>query len=214
MTCEHCCDSEKIFNEKEAKKRLRKYLKKGPRKTSHALLKTLKTELNGYKSVLDIGAGIGAVHLDLLENGLDRATHVDASLSYLRISEELAEKKGLKENVTYHYGDFMDEAPVIDQHDVVVLDKVVCCYPFMKDLLNSALSKSDHLVGLTFPMNNLIGKSIFLTGNLFLWLKGSSFRAYLHSIRDIRKVISDNGFVLARRTKAFPWMVEVYKRAE
>ena len=212
MTCEHCTDAEKIFNDKEARKQLMRYHKKGPRKTSKKLIQHLKSSMNGERTVLDIGAGIGAVHLELLESGMESASHVDASAPYLELSKELAGKKGKKEKVEYHYGDFLDKRSEISPHDIVVLDKVICCYPHMEDLLSESMAKSASLIALTYPQSNFIGKFFIQVNNLIFWFKGSAFRAYMHPNSEVRAALNQGGFALKNQGKVFPWNIEVYKR--
>ena len=63
-----------------------------------------RTELTG-SVVLDIGAGVGAVHLALLEAGASRAVDVDASRDDLAAAREEAARRGLDDRVEYQYGD-------------------------------------------------------------------------------------------------------------
>ncbi len=56
-------------------------------------------------TVLDIGAGVGMIHVSLLEAGAARAVDVDASRQYLDVAREEAERRGLAERVDYRYGD-------------------------------------------------------------------------------------------------------------
>lgn len=104
-------------------------------------------------TILDIGAGIGAVHLGLLEAGAARAIDVDASREYLAVASAEAERRGLAGRVEHRFGDVVELAGSLPPADVVVLDSVICCYPYLDRLLGAALASRPTLVGLTFPRN-------------------------------------------------------------
>ena len=180
MTCQHCCGAEKIFDEKGAIKQLKRYRKKGPRKTSRLLIEGLKRESSNALSILDIGAGIGAVHLEMIKHGISKATDVDASPSYLNKAKEEAKRQGELEKVTYLEGDYLDQDENIESHDIVVMDKVICCYPHMDELVRSAAEKSNKLLALVYPKNNLMGKAIINFGNAYCWITKNPFRVFLH----------------------------------
>ena len=212
MTCNHCCSADDIFDQRSADKQLRKYLKKGPRKTSKLLIEALQTHMNGHKSILDIGGGIGAVHLDLLSAGLTSATSIDASSAYVACSKEAADEKGHRDRVTYHQGDFIDFANDLQIHDIVALDKVICCYPHMQDLMRHTTDKANSLIGIVYPRNNLLGKILIAIGNLWMKLKKSDFRAFMHSNREVRGILENKGFERITHRTLYPWNIEVYRK--
>ena len=63
-----------------ATKNLKQYKKKGPSKSTKQLLESI-SELSSHdlygKSLLDIGAGIGVIGIELTGKGLERTTWVD-----------------------------------------------------------------------------------------------------------------------------------------
>ena len=148
ITCEHCCGADKIFDEKSARKQLKRYLKRGPRKTTRKLIESILSTMNGASSLLEVGGGIGCVQVELLRNGIERVTNVDASSGYHIVAKELAEKEGFIGKISYHEGDFMDHVKSLEKHDVVVMDKVICCYPHMDDLLYEAIGRTNDVLAL------------------------------------------------------------------
>ena len=89
MTCKHCVGAESIFDQKEAQKHFKRYQNKGPRKTSKTLIKGIIKHMNGASSVLDIGAGIGAVHLESMKNGVKKAIQIPFELEHYEEAFEL-----------------------------------------------------------------------------------------------------------------------------
>jgi len=212
MTCEHCCGADTFFNEKEARKQLKRYRKKGPRKTSYNLIQGIKSIKNGSNSLLDIGGGIGVVHLEMIKDGISRVTNIDASSSYLKLARDESERQNVQDKINYFQGDFLDEQKTLNKHDIVVLDKVICCYPYMPDLLNASINNSNKILALVYPKSNILGKIIFAMGNITLKIKGNPFRIFLHSNQNVRNKIEKAGFHRVFYKTVYLWNVEVYER--
>ena len=98
-------------------------------------------------TVLDIGAGVGAVHHALLVAGARSAVDVDASGPYLDVARGEAERRGLGDRVTYRKGDAVALAPELDDADLVALDRVVCCYGDMPGLVGAAAGRTRRRLG-------------------------------------------------------------------
>src|SRR5207245_1276220 len=73
------------------------------------------------KTALDIGAGVGAVHIALLSAGAVSATDVDVSAAYLKAAQSEATRLGFAERTRYVHGDFVQQAENIEPADVVTL---------------------------------------------------------------------------------------------
>jgi magnesium-protoporphyrin O-methyltransferase len=90
LSCCQCqgCDSQ--FGVKHAEKDLKRYRKSGPDVTTRLLLDALKTHGLQGATLLDVGAGIGVVHHELLSAGARSAIHVDATDANLHVAEQEA----------------------------------------------------------------------------------------------------------------------------
>ena len=212
ITCEHCCGADKLFDEKSARKQKKRYLKKGPRKTTRKLIGLITESMNGASSLLEIGGGIGAVQMELMNAGLKRVTSVDASSGYIKVARELSSSKGYSDQVHYLEGDFMNHERSIDTHDVVVMDKVICCYPHFEALLSTSMSKSTSILAVVYPKSNFGGRILVRMGNLYFRFKGNPFRSFMHDNQIIRSRIKEGGFELKGAKTVYPWNVEVYRR--
>ncbi len=140
------------FGEATARRDLRSYRKSGPARTTRWLLEGLRGDGVAGLTVLDIGAGVGAVHLDLLKDGAASAIDVDGSPAYVTVAREEATQQGLVEKVSYVVGDFVARAPTIAPADLVVLDRVVCCYPDMDALVRQSVARARLRYGLVYPV--------------------------------------------------------------
>ncbi len=106
MGCCQCQGIQKMFDEKTARRELKRYLKKGPANTTQMLLDAIhKLGVQGL-DFLDIGGGIGAIQNDLLKAGAIKGTNIDASEAYINVAKEEAAQKGWTNKVNFKHGDF------------------------------------------------------------------------------------------------------------
>lgn len=101
------------------------YRKSGLGQRALAVIEFLQARGLEGKSVLDIGSGIGALHMELLLAGAERATGVDASATNIAAARELAEELDLTGKVEERQGDFVELAGAIPQADIVTLDRAI-----------------------------------------------------------------------------------------
>lgn len=211
-SCSHCRDAGRFFNEKTARKELRRYKKKGPDKSTRLLLDEIrKKDLHG-KSLLDIGGGIGAITFELIDQGIDTSVHVDASSAYLNISRSESDKRGLKNRVSHIYGDITALTDEINKADIVTLDRVICCYPDMVKLIDRSAEKSNLFYGVVYPRERWPVRMVMRAGNFYFKLRGIDFRTYLHSPIEIDSRIRGNGFHRTGHMQTMIWEVALYER--
>jgi len=103
------------------------------------------------ESVLDVGAGVGVLSFELLAHGLGRATLVDASSAYVSAAHAEAERRGADSRVHCVNGDLVRLGAKVDQADVVVMHRAICCYPDYASLLEAAATHSRRLLVFSYP---------------------------------------------------------------
>jgi 2-polyprenyl-3-methyl-5-hydroxy-6-metoxy-1,4-benzoquinol methylase len=210
--CSHEC-FESTFDERRATKQLKHYRRRGPDKTTRMLLDALRAEGIRGASVLDVGAGIGVVHHELLADGARSAVHIDAARPHIRAATEEAARRGHAERVTFVDGDFVALADGILPADVVTLDRVICCYPDMERLVAASAAKAQRLYGAVFPRERSVVKAMAALGN-FVWrLRGNPFRSYIHSTAAIDAAARRQGLTPRLVLDTFLWRVAVYARS-
>jgi hypothetical protein len=212
MDCCHCQGVEAFFDKKTAHKELKRYHKKGPRKTTRILIDALKAEGVRGMTLLDIGGGIGALQQELFRIGVIRATNVEASPAYLEISKEEANRRGYADRVSYHHANFIDIAPAIAEADIVTLDRVICCYPDAQILVKLSAARANHLYGVVYPEYRWLIKVFAATVNLFLRLRKCAMRSFVHRPDMIDATIRSEGLQPRFHRKSFPWQIVVYSR--
>jgi 2-polyprenyl-3-methyl-5-hydroxy-6-metoxy-1,4-benzoquinol methylase len=194
-----CSQSEyrRLFNRKTAAKDARRFRKRGLTGTALALA-TLAGDVRGA-TVLDIGGGIGAIELELLESGAARATSIELSGAYEHEAEALLGERGLGARVERRIGDFVADAPSVEPHDVVVLHRVVCCYPDVDALVGMAADHARRTLLLTYPQDRVAVRAGVRVVNLLLRISRCGFRTYAHRVERILTVAAEHGLSLQTR---------------
>ena len=204
-----CATTQRQFSPRLATRQLARYRRKGPDPTTR-MLRDLLIALNPpNKTLLDIGAGIGALTCELLQAGFERATALDASSAYVACGREEAALRGLAASVDWIEGDFVDLAPRVPRADVVTLDRVVCCYPAYEPLLTAALDHASHAVGLSYPRDRWYVSRVMALENGLRRLRGGAFRTFVHSRASMIALLTTRGFRLVGRRTTIAWSVDV-----
>jgi 2-polyprenyl-3-methyl-5-hydroxy-6-metoxy-1,4-benzoquinol methylase len=148
-----CCarNYERFFGERSARRDARRYRRKGLDPTAQRLVNELAARGLSGASVLEVGGGVGAIELELLKRGAARATNVELSHGYEREAQALLAEAGVRERVERRHGDFVEAQTELDPADVVVLHRVVCCYPDPEALVGHAAGHARRLLALSFP---------------------------------------------------------------
>ena len=207
-----CGCSPNTFSDREAANDLKRYLEKGPDKTTRALVDAIIGQGIEGTTVLDIGGGIGAIQLELLGAGAARATEVDASDAYIETATAEAHRRGYADRTTTHLGDFVELARSMDPADVVTLDRVVCCYPDVDALLGAAAGKATRFVGLVYPRDIWWNRVVGRVMNAWGWLTRDATRWYLYRTDRVDGIMRRAGFVGREITRDWIWQVVLYRR--
>ena len=85
-----------MFDKKTAKSELKRYLKKGPSKTTTMLLDAILKEGVQGLDFLDIGGGIGAIQYDLIKAGASNGTSIEASSAYNDIVQAIITNRSIR----------------------------------------------------------------------------------------------------------------------
>lgn len=177
------------------------------------LIEAVRPHLAEGATLLDVGGGVGAIQHELLSAGVERATQVDASGAYLAASREEADRRGNGGRVEHVYADFTDVAEGLPDADAVTLDRVICCYPAMERLVDASARKARRVYGLVYPRERLAMRVIQAIGNLYMRIRRSAFRTYLHPVTAIDARVRSHGLTPATRGRTFLWEVVTYTRA-
>jgi riboflavin kinase/FMN adenylyltransferase len=183
---------------------------------SRMLLYELETAGLAGRTVLELGCGMGSLALAALRAGAARVTGIDISSRSIEVARRRAQEAGLADRSTFEVGDGASRQ--VGTHDLVVLDKVFCCYPDVEGLLTHSLDRAAWLYGYSLPasvgLRGLLARAVISLENLWRRLRGDPFRAYVHDVERIEAGVRRHGFTPVVRSHWRTWRVAVYVRAE
>ena len=94
-------------------------------------------ELRGIEgaTVLEIGGGVGEIQIELLKRGAARSVNLELSSAYDEEAKRLLREAALEDRAERRLHDIAVEPDGVESADIVVLHRVVCCYPDYERLL-------------------------------------------------------------------------------
>ena len=163
-------------------------------------------------SVLEVGGGVGAIDLELLGQGAERAVVVELSNGYDEEARALAAEAGAEARIERRHGDFAEEEASIEPADVVVMHRVVCCYPDPELLVGAAARHARRLLALSFPRNTWWLRLGVTAANVWFRLRGG-IQSYVHPPAEVVGIAEAAGFstVLDERSTRI-WRIAVFER--
>ena len=202
------------FFSRWSKRYAKRFRKGGLDKEQRYLLDGIRRHGGAKGELLDIGCGVGSLHLTLLQEGAVAATGVDISEGMLAQAKKIAEEYQLKDKTSYILGDFVREAKTIRDADVTMMDKVVCCYEDYRALIEASTLKTRKIFALTHPRANVMVMSVFKVQIFFSKLFRAAFHPFWHDWSEIRHLIEAKGFQQVYTNSTIAWQVFVYERVQ
>jgi magnesium-protoporphyrin O-methyltransferase len=208
---------EQQFDSGAATKSLRRFRRRGPDRTTRLLIDALRAALESSGArdtvLLDVGAGIGAIHHELLDGAVARAIHVDASTAHLAVAREETDRRGHGQRVQFVHGDFVSVANTVPAADVVTLDRVICCYDDMEQLVGRSAEKAGRLWGAVYPRGIAWMRFGVAVINVVQRIRRSSFRVFPHDPAAIDRALRTAGLQRRSIQRTLGWEVVVYDRS-
>ncbi len=201
------------FNVERAANDLNSYRTKGPGVTTRLLRDGLIAAAGPlHGSLLDIGAGIGALTFELLAHGVTQAIAVDASSAFVTAATQEAERRAVTKVMRFIRADFLEVARDLPPATIVTLDRVICCYPSYEQMLTEALRHAEHYIALSYPRDVWYVRTGNALTNAGRRLRRSPFRTFVHPVPEMERIIAEAGFTRAVRKQTATWCADVYAK--
>ena len=209
-----CCAPRyrKVFGKRQARKDARRYERSGLDETGQVIVDGVAERGIAGASVLDVGGGVGAIDLELLAAGARSATVVELSDEYDDEAARLLAERQLEGRVARRHGDFVELAAAVEPADVVVMHRVVCCYPDPETLVGAAGDHAGRLLALSFPRDTWwirIGWRV-----VDVWFRVIyRFASYVHAHQRILGAAARAGFTPVHEHSGRLWHVTILERS-
>jgi precorrin-6B methylase 2 len=191
-----CCTPKgyrQIFSERGARQQARDYRRNGPDGTSRQIVDLLKARGVEGLTLLEVGGGIGAIQIELMKAGLARAVSVELTPTYEESAAELLREAGLQDRVERRVMDFVDAAADVAAADIVVMNRVVCCYPDLPRLESAAADHARQMLVMSFPKERWWSKVVVWMANVGMAMTRREFRIFLHPVAQIAAIGEAHG---------------------
>jgi len=210
-----CCapgDLDDVFSPDQARADARAYRRDGLDGEARRIADAVRARMRTGYTVLEVGGGVGAIQLTLLRDGAASTTNVELSHSYEPFARELIHEAALDGRVVRRVGDFVAEAATVPAADVVILQRVVCCYPFATALVEAAAEHATRVLVMTLPRDAWPIRAAIAMANLWPRLRGWKFRAYVHRTREVVSAAERKGLRLVEHRPGLVWQMLVLAR--
>jgi methyltransferase family protein len=210
-----CCNPRgcnQFFGPRFARRMAKQYRKRGLDNTSRRMVDFLEQRGIEDATVLELGGGVGEIQIELLKRGAARAVNLELSPAYDAEAHRLLREAGLEGRVERRQHDIAADPEGVEPADVVVLHRVVCCYPDYARLLGAAAEHARRLVVLSYPPRNTISRLFVAGQNLVFRLLRKEFRAFAHPPAAMLAVLGEHGLRSTFAHRGFVWRVAGLER--
>lgn len=202
-----------IFSERQARSEARRYRRKGLDATSRRIVDFLKQQGVEGRTVLEVGGGIGAIQIELLKAGAARAVSVELTPTYEEEAATLLRDEGLTDRVERRIMDFAAAGDSVPGADIVIMNRVVCCYLDMPRLAGAASDHTREVLVMSFPKRTWwlwVGLGL---GNAILRAMRREFQIFLHPPKRILATSEQHGLRTIFDESGVMWTVAALRRA-
>lgn len=183
---------------------------------SAELLAQLSDVGEATPGILEIGCGSGALTVALLQRGAKHASGVDLSPGSIDAARRRVADANFDDRTSFRVGDAASVE--LQEHDWVVLDRVICCYRDVSRLLGNATSAARRRIAFSVPDSRgifgLMNRTEELIEGVVNVLRGRPCPGYVHDIGLIEGRLREAGFRQVRAANAGRWYIGVFERTE
>ena len=187
-------------------------------KVSASLLDAITETGVADRTILDVGCGIGDLATEVVARGALSGTGFDLSAKAIEEARKLAIARGVGDRMRFEVGDGAKlDLPAAD---IVVINRVVCCYPDTENLLERTLGAARSVFAITAPVSNgptgwfnRSWNKLLNVGYRLRPKKYTGFRTFIHDLDRIDERIRAAGFRRVRHQhRRVVWDLAVYAR--
>lgn len=201
-----------IFSENRARAEARRYRRRGLDATSRRIAELLKKQGVAGRTLLEVGGGVGAIQIELLKAGVTRAMSIELTPTYEEAARELLQEAGLVDRVERAVMDFAVAAGEVEAADIVIMNRVICCYPDMPKLVGAAADHASEVLVVSFPKERWWIRIGLNLGNLALRVTRRGFQVFLHSPDKILATADRHGLKMTFNRPGLFWQVAALRR--
>ena len=201
-----------IFSERMARLDARRYRRGGLDRTSRRIFDFVRDQGVEGRTVLEVGGGVGAMQIELLRAGASRAVSVELTPTYEETARQLLQETGLSDRVERKVMDFTEANGQVAGADIVIMNRVLCCYPDMPRLAGAAADHTGQLLVMSFPRGAVWIRAAMAAANFMFWVTRRGFHIFAHDPARIFGVSQQHGLAPVLDQRGVLWTVAALRR--
>ncbi|MHB8614198.1 MAG: methyltransferase domain-containing protein [Candidatus Dormibacteraceae bacterium] len=209
-----CCTptgDRQIFSEKNARAEARRYRRKGLDATSRRIGDLLKERGVEGKTLLEVGAASERSRSNCSRRVFP-AVNVELAPTYEDAASDLLHEVGFADHVERRVMDFADAGTEVETADIVVMNRVICCYPDMPKLASAAAERTREVLVMSFPNRRWWTRLGLTLANFGFRVVGMEFRVFLHPPELIQAAVQQHRFRTMFNERGLLWQVNAFER--
>jgi magnesium-protoporphyrin O-methyltransferase len=128
-------------------------------------------------------------------------------------ARSLARDYGVADRLTIDLADYALSTRC-DAVDIVVMDRVVCCYPDWRRLIEQASRQAARVIALTYPRDAWWTRAGIRFVNFVQQLRRAAFRVHVHSPDAMQAALRQLGFDARVIGRHGPWEITIAARTQ
>ena len=209
-----CCRAapcEEVFGSRTAEGDLHEYLSHGLGTIETRMLDAIPPlVVAGARRVLEIGGGVGALQAELVLKGASSGEVIELVGAYEPYARRLATKLGIGDRTSFRVADVIENPQQVQDADIVVMNRVVCCSPDGLRLTAVAAGLTRQVLAISYPRSLAILRLMQRLQEPFARLFRRRYRFYIHDARAIRTAATAAGMSLQAAGHGAFWEYAVF----
>jgi magnesium-protoporphyrin O-methyltransferase len=210
-----CCGPrgyDRAFGPGRAHRTAGRYRSRGLSRTARRIVELVAARGVEGATVLEIGGGVGDLQIELLKRGAAKATNLELSPAYDDEARRLLADAGLTGRAERRLLDIASDPDAVEPADVVILNRVVCCYPDFRRLLGAAADHARQQLVFSHPPRDLISRTALGGVNIGNRITRCDFRVFAHPPEAMLAVLAEHGMQPTAPTVGRMWQVHAVAR--
>jgi hypothetical protein len=211
-----CCSDprgcDELFGARIARRMAARYRRRGLDRAARQMVGFLEARGIADATVLEVGGGVGEIEIELLKRGALRSVNLELSSAYDAEAHRLLAEAGLEGRAERRLHDIAVDPEGVQTADVVVLHRVVCCYPDYELLLAAAAGRARRVLVFSYPRRNAVSRAWIALQNTGFRLARKQFRTFVHPPAEMLAVLEAGGLEPTFTHRGIAWQVAGLRR--
>jgi len=141
-----------------------------------------------------------------------QAVNVELTPTYEAAAGELLGESRLADRVKRRIMDFAEAGTEVEAADVVVMNRVICCYPDMPRLAGAAAERARYVLVMSFPNDRWWTRLGLTLANVGFRVIRLQFRVFMHPPDLILAAVEQHGFETKLNQRGLLWQVAALEK--